>query len=152
MGGQILFDFTATCREKKPVSMKNQKPILREDVDYFIAKVIGIKRGETDESEVVLNGVRALLIAQYGGELSLQASGKELKHMQSVSHICYFCFHRPTRTESPIYSHAFKKNGILPIKVRGLTAFGLMRLYPAETVWPELTKKGYYGELPQFYT
>jgi hypothetical protein len=27
-----------------------------------------------------------------------------------------------------------------------------MKLFPAEQVWPELTRKGYYGELPQFFT
>jgi hypothetical protein len=73
-----------------------------------------------------------------------------LLHEWEIKGICYQVFHTPSRTLSPIYDHDFNED---PLKrVGGLSYIGPMKLFPAEGVWPELTRKGYYGELPQFYT
>jgi hypothetical protein len=67
-----------------------------------------------------------------------------------IREICYQVCHKPTGQTSPIFDHEFKAD---PLKrVGGLKYLGPMKLFPAEQVWPELTRKGYYGELPQFFT
>jgi len=65
-----------------------------------------------------------------------------------VAQICYQFCHMPSRYISPIYSHPFKDvthNWGLPMSI------GMLSMYPAEKVWPELCEKGWYGDLPQFY-
>ena len=125
-----------------------KKPLKFEDLAYSVTKL------SFDDGQEIRVGRRA--------DLALEEKGIFYMHLPTrpaiakadagarLTDICYSIRHRPTGERSPLFHHTFK---VPPLWVGGgQTYIGPMKLYPAEGVWPELTRKGYYGELPQFYS
>lgn len=136
----------ATCADVPPVTTK--KPILFSDLRYRVRKLI------LAEDEVEFPGIGSAVELYAQGELEsmmkLPARGTDALRRERVAQICYQVEHKPTKLFSPIYDHRFTANAVA--RRTGGVFIGPMKLYPAENVWPELTRKGFYGELPQFYT
>lgn len=126
---------------------EGDRPIEYWDLEYIVTKCIfksGREVVERREREVVMGEPSTFYMQCPIAALALEADGDRL------TDICYEVRHRPTKTVSPIFHHIFKAEAMF--EGNGRYWLGPMKLHPAEGVWPELTRKGYYGELPQFYT
>lgn len=129
------------------MSTAEKKPILYSDLEYWINKLI-----YHDGKENVLKaGIEVLPSSRDSGIFYMLLPTSAGRNFSvRVTKICYQARHRPTRTVSPIYDHDFSEDPVT--QANNLCYIGPMKLYPAENVWPELTRQGWYGELPQFFT
>ena len=136
-----------------------QKPILIADLTYSIRKFVlvdGYDRKFDGEA-----GERVWIVPfTDDGQVHFALSMPRQQHAVTakpvnVAEIRYQVLHRQTDLYSPIYEHKFDsavEYHVSAVTEHARILIGPMKLYPAEDVWPELTRKGYYGELPQFYT
>lgn len=125
-----------------------KKPIEFSDLEYRITKICFVDGEEMEikrRAEVVLGEPSIFYMEIPPGPAVRKARDSQ------VTDICYEVHHRPTHVVSPLFHHIFRGSPIFEGSGH-LTFIGPMRLHPAEQVWPELTRLGYYGELPQFYT
>lgn len=126
---------------------KQKQAILHADLRYWILKVFlsnGRELEKKNPAAIVTSQTPGILYMDpYHGELT-----RAIRHEQ-ITRICYSCKYLPTGLDSPIYDHVF--DGQAVHLVGSLAFIGPMSLHPAEEVWPELTRTGYYGELPQFF-
>lgn len=68
---------------------------------------------------------------------------------RAVMHVKYQMYHFPSHCKSPYYEHEFVR---MVQEACGIPQdLGLMRFFPAENAWPELTSKGWDGQILQFY-
>lgn len=146
----MLRNFAASRLNLMPTA--THRPIEVQDLDYWINKVIvspGVEWVHKCHVKIMPSaGMPVFFMAlpfDYGQMLRMRAGGRR------ITQVCYQVEHKPTREVSPIYDHKFTAN---PLVLASDTEILLsrMKLYPAERVWPELTRQGYYGELPQFFT
>ena len=126
----------------------SQKPIELTDLTYRIRKFILIDDQEIKFGDPKMGQVVRVMPHHIAGQLRFLLLIEPPVRIGKipVSQICYQVEHGPTGLFSPIYDHEFSD------ETHSGKSIGPMKLYPAEAVWPELTAKGYYGELPQFYT
>lgn len=150
----------------------NPKPILCADLEYWIVKLVfgdgteifnlhgrpvhapAADSPEWNQAMKQPGGIPADIVAADTAPVSFWMQPITLGRLivrSKLRRICYQVQHRPTREISPIFDHPFDTSD--PSRhVGGILFYGPLQLRPAEQVWPELTRKGYYGELPQFYT
>ncbi len=122
-------------------------PIEYSDLRYTITKLCfksGIEYAEDFRGDVVLGEPVTFYMRCPIVVLARERDG------DALTDVCYHIVHQPTKELSPIFHHVFKSEALFGGS--GKYWIGPMKLNPAEGVWPELTRKGWYGELPQFYT
>jgi hypothetical protein len=125
-----------------------KKPIEAADLAFTVNKLIF-----AGGKEAVISSQASMVQTETGlfyMQMPPGAAAQVRRHGNDVRQICYTMRHRGTGTLSPIFDHKFRTDSVR--WVGGHCFIGPMQLNPAEEVFPELTRKGYYGELPQFYT